>query len=332
MRRAALATLLGAAVALAMAAPALADDPLPQPAPQPEPTPAPAPAPAPKTGRLRLEIQKGVAAHGRKYFLTGGTVTVVGHVRPYVAGQSLRIRISTPHRKPTVIHAKVRRGKGEGVFHVRFRTRRTVTYAIYARHDRTDQQALFGAKASAAAVAPGTRMAVVLLKQGMRALGYPAGNGPAVTGKLGRELLAFRKVNGMQRVYTASRQIYAMVFAGRGAFKLRYPNEDKHVEADLSRQVVVLASGGRPVATYPTSSGKPSTPTVLGHFHFYMKAPGTNAKGMFMSNYFVRGYAIHGYPEVPVYNASHGCLRIPNADAVEVFNQISLGESIWVYP
>jgi lipoprotein-anchoring transpeptidase ErfK/SrfK len=123
-----------------------------------------------------------------------------------------------------------------------------------------------------------------------------------------------------------------MVFSGRGAFKLRYPKAGKHVEADLSRQVVVLADKGRPVATYPTSSGKPSTPTVLGHFHFYMKAAGTNAKGMFMSNYFTRGYAIHGYPDIPTYNASHGCLRIPNADAVSVFNWISVGDSIWVYP
>jgi lipoprotein-anchoring transpeptidase ErfK/SrfK len=52
---------------------------------------------------------------------------------------------------------------------------------------------------------------------------------------------------------------------------------------------------------------------------------------MYMSNYFIRGYAIHGYPDVPTYNASHGCLRIPNADAVAVFNQIDIGESIWVY-
>ncbi|MFL6113485.1 MAG: L,D-transpeptidase, partial [Catenulispora sp.] len=90
----------------------------------------------------------------------------------------------------------------------------------------------------------------------------------------------------------------------------------------------MLAEKGRPFWVIPTSSGKPSTPTVLGHYHFYSKAPGTNAKGMFMSNYFVRGYAIHGYPDVPTYNASHGCLRIPNADAVSVFSQIDLGESI----
>jgi lipoprotein-anchoring transpeptidase ErfK/SrfK len=331
MHRAALVTTLGAAMAFA-AAPALADGPPPSPVPPPQPTPQPAPAPAPKSGRLRLEVEGGLTARGRQYVLTGDNVTVTGHVRPYLAGQTVRVRISTPGRKPTLVHTKIRKGAGEGIFHVRFKTRRAVTYAIYARHDATPEQALFAAKAGAAAVSPGKGMAVVLLKQGMRALGYPAGNGPAITSKFGRELLAFRKVNNMARVYTASREIYTMVFAGRGAFRLRYPNAGKHVEADLSRQVVVLADNGRPVGVYPTSSGKPSTPTVLGHYHFYSKAPGTNAKGMFMSNYFVRGYAIHGYPEVPTYNASHGCLRIWNADAVAVFNQIDLGESIWVYP
>ena len=43
----------------------------------------------------------------------------------------------------------------------------------------------------------------------------------------------------------------------------------------------------------------------------HARTPGTNAKGMVDSNYFIRGYAIHGYADVPVYNASHGCLRDP---------------------
>jgi hypothetical protein len=270
----------------------------------------------------------GIAARGREYVLTGDRIAVVGHVSPAAAGQRIRVRISTQHRKPTVIRTRIRGGR----FTVHFRTRRAVTYTIYARHDATPEQALFAAKAGATAVSPGSRMAIALLKQGMRALGYPAGNGPYTTGKLGRALLAFRKVNGMTRTYDASRTIYQMVFAGRGAFKLRYPDAGKHVEADLSRQVIVLADRGKPVWVEATSSGKPSTPTVLGHYHFYSKAPGTNAKGMYMSNYFIRGYAIHGYPDVPTYNASHGCLRISNADAVAVFNQIDLGESIWVYP
>jgi lipoprotein-anchoring transpeptidase ErfK/SrfK len=326
MRRAALGTLLGAAVALTGSVSASAQDPIPQPAPPP---PAPAPAPAPAAGTLKLEVPSNVVLHGRPYLLKGDNATLIGHVKPFVVGQIVRVRVSTPHRKPTVIRAKVRKG---GTFKVRFRTRRTVKYTIYARHEATPEQQFFAAKGAVGVIAPGQGVAVGLLKQGLRALGYPAGNGPSVNDKLGRSVLAFRKTNGLARIYTADRHIYEMVFAGRGAFKLRFPKAGKHVEADLSRQVLVLADNGKPLATYPTSSGKPSTPTVLGHYRFYTKAAGTNAKGMYMSNYFVRGYAIHGYPEVPIYNASHGCLRVPNADAVSIFNWIRVGDPIWVYP
>ena len=52
---------------------------------------------------------------------------------------------------------------------------------------------------------------------------------------------------------------------------------------------------------------------------------------MLDSNYFIRGYAIHGYPEVPNYAASHGCLRIPNANAAFVFGWIGVGDRIDVY-
>jgi lipoprotein-anchoring transpeptidase ErfK/SrfK len=323
MRRAALGFLLGAALALTGSVTAFADGPVPQ------PQPAPAPAPAPQPGSMQLVVTSPLSIHGRAYVLAGKTVTVAGRVKPAVVGQVIRVRISTAHRKPTVVRTKVAKG---GSFQVRFRTRRAVTYTVYARHDATPQQALFAAKSVVRVVAAGHGMAVVLLKQGLRALGYPAGNGPAVTSKLGRAVLAFRKANNLARVSVADRNVYEMVFAGRGAFRLRYPKAGKHVEADLSRQVIVLADNGRPVATYPTSSGAPGTPTILGHFHFYLKAPGTNAKGMYMSNYFIRGYAIHGYPTVPTYNASHGCLRVSNADAVSIFNWISLGDDIFVYP
>src|SRR4051795_8131728 len=104
MRRAALSTILGAAAAAAIAVPAFADGP------------PPAPPPVPQPGRIRLELIGGLAAHGRQYVLTGDNVTVVGHVKPYVAGQTARVRISTPHRKATVVHAAIRKGKGEGTF------------------------------------------------------------------------------------------------------------------------------------------------------------------------------------------------------------------------
>ena len=80
------------------------------------------------------------------------------------------------------------------------------------------------------------------------------------------------------------------------------------------------------------SSGAPSTPTVVGSFKVYLKMPGTNAKGMVHSAYFIRGYATHGYASVPTYPASHGCLRVPIPDAKRLFNWIKIGTPVDVYP
>ena len=92
-----------------------------------------------------------------------------------------------------------------------------------------------------------------------------------------------------------------------------------------------IESGGRVHAIYEMSSGKPSTPTVIGHFFVYSKTPGVNEKGMVDSNYFISGYAIHGYPEVPIYAASHGCLRVPIPNAPAIFAWVRVGIAVDVY-
>ena len=144
---------------------------------------------------------------------------------------------------------------------------------------------------------------------------------------------AFQKVTGKPRTGVADRAVFATLRHGGGGFPIRYPRDGRHVEANLGKQVLALINpGGRVVRIYTTSSGKPSTPTVLGRFRVYQKSPGTNSEGMFMSNYFIRGYAIHGYPDVPVFAASHGCLRVPNSDAVAIFSWIRLGTIVDVYP
>ena len=52
---------------------------------------------------------------------------------------------------------------------------------------------------------------------------------------------------------------------------------------------------------------------------------------MYFSNYFIGGYAIHGYDPVPDYAASHGCIRIPIPSAKTVYGWVSLGDTIYVY-
>jgi lipoprotein-anchoring transpeptidase ErfK/SrfK len=136
----------------------------------------------------------------------------------------------------------------------------------------------------------------------------------------------------MARTNVADTSLFKALLAGKGTFRVRHPEHGKHVEADLSRQVIALIQGGKVQRIYPASSGKPSTPTIQGSFRVYSKSPGFNAKGMYYSDYFIRGFAIHGYADVPVFAASHGCLRIPIPDAISVFRWIKIGDIVDVYP
>jgi hypothetical protein len=173
--------------------------------------------------------------------------------------------------------------------------------------------------------------AVRALQSRLSQLGYLIRVSGRFDGTTARAVLAFRKVNRYARTMNASSAVFKKLAAGGGGFKLRYPNAGKHVEFDWSRQVLVLARGGKPDKILHASSGKPSTPTVFGKFHFYSKTPGFNAHGMYYSNYFVGGYAIHGYESVPAYAASHGCIRIPIPSATSVYRWVSLGDTIYVY-
>jgi len=118
---------------------------------------------------------------------------------------------------------------------------------------------------------------------------------------------------------------------GQGAFRVRFPNHGRHAEGNLSLQLLALIDGSHVDAIYPISSGKPSTPTILGDFHVYSKVAGYLPDGMFDSNFFIRGYAIHGYTPAPDYPASHGCMRLPIADASSVYAWLEIGDWVDTY-
>jgi lipoprotein-anchoring transpeptidase ErfK/SrfK len=135
----------------------------------------------------------------------------------------------------------------------------------------------------------------------------------------------------MARTNVAGEEVFRRLARGEGRFRVRFPSHRRHIEADISRQVLALIDGRRVLRIYPTSTGAPATPTILGTYRVYMKSYGTNAKGMVHSSYFIRGYAIHGYASVPIYNASHGCLRVPIPEADYIFDWVRLGTIVDTY-
>ena len=46
---------------------------------------------------------------------------------------------------------------------------------------------------------------------------------------------------------------------------------------------------------------------------------------------FYRNFAMHGYPEVPPYPASHGCVREPVWVADWTYRHSFVGETVYIY-
>jgi hypothetical protein len=260
-------------------------------------------------------------------------------VRPYVAGQVVVVELSRHRKRLKAVAAPLTPGPGgTGVAVVPVGGRSAGPILVRAGHFPTPQLGTLVAKpvrvhvrrAQARLGAHGP--VVQMLQRSLRSLGYVVGARGRFDDRTGRAVLAFRKVVGMARTEEADRSVFRALGRGKGRFGVRFPRHGRHVEADLSRQVLALVDGGKVQRILPTSSGKPSTPTILGQYRVYSKTPGTNAKGMLDSNYFIRGYAIHGYPSVPIFAASHGCLRIPNPEAAYVFRWLRIGDRVDVYP
>jgi len=325
-------------LAPALAAGALLAAPLPAGAAEGQPGPGQEAPKAKPAGppEARLTVAVGGLRKGRATILQ--KVPVRGTLNPFVPGQRVTVTFYRDGRRLRSRTVAVRKGPGGGgVFRAALVVSEDGRYAVAAKHAATPELGAASTKRSKWRVRfPGLRRGqcgkvVVGFKRALRKMGYIANSGRCFGGKTARGVLAYRKVNGMDRNMRAGSSLVKAVFNGKGGYRVRYPGAGDHLEAPLSKQVLVFAKGRRPYAIYPISSGKPSTPTVTGHFRMIRTEPGLNSHGMYYSWYFYRGYAVHGYASVPDYPASHGCLRTFMADQPEVYNRIFYGQRIFIW-
>jgi peptidoglycan hydrolase-like protein with peptidoglycan-binding domain len=301
------------------------------------PAPTTAPTPAPAAGQVKLELQR--AGGSPPFALVGGRIVVRGIVTPYVAGQTVKVSFYLDGRKVGVRTVSVLAGRGGvGQFRLGFSSRQAGLLKARVAHYATPQQGAFSGRA------PDVRFvntnlglgvqgqSVRLLQSELNVLRYAVPLTGVLDEGTGRALIAYRKMTGLERIPYAGRMVFELLKRRAGSFHVRYPGDGRHVEANLTKQVLAeIEPGGRVKTIYTMSSGKPSTPTVIGRFHVYEKTPGENSEGMVDSNYFIRGYAIHGYAEVPTYAASHGCLRVPIPDAPAIYSWVQTGTPVDVY-
>jgi hypothetical protein len=265
------------------------------------------------------------------------TVPVRGTLSPFVPGQRVEVTFYLDGHRLLNRQVAVTKAGGRGVFHSSVIVRANGKYAVSAHHAANsklgaDSTVRKSWRVSFPGLHPGECDKVAKgFRKALGKMGYASGGGSCFNGRLGREVLAYRKVNGMDRSEKAGPGLVKKVFSGRGGYHVRYPKAGEHAEVSLDKQILVLAKGDRPFAIYPVSTGKPSTPTITGHYSFYRREPGYNSHGMYYSFYWHNGYAVHGYAEVPDYAASHGCVRTFIADQPRIYEQLHYGESIFVF-
>jgi len=267
-----------------------------------------------------------------------GQAKVTGTLAPYVAGETVVVYWYRNGQEVAHHPVDVHEGKKAGSFHDEIGIGDGGKWAVQAYHEANDLQAGAYSKRQEfsvryPALGRGKHGKVVrLFKRGLRDLGYDAGGGANYDNRTSREVLAYRKVNNLPHNFRAGPGIVRDVLAGKGGYHVKHPGAGNHAEVPLSKQVLVLARGDKPYAIFPVSTGKPSTPTVTGHFQFYLQQPGYNSEGMYYSFYFHGGYAVHGYASVPpTYPASHGCVRTYIADQPRIYDQLRFGEDIFIF-
>ncbi|HEY3834142.1 MAG TPA: L,D-transpeptidase family protein [Acidimicrobiia bacterium] len=114
------------------------------------------------------------------------------------------------------------------------------------------------------------------------------------------------------------------------------------VEIDLNKQVLVVWQNYqiRLITTVSTGGGYyfcggddgcqyAVTPAGTFHFTSFVKGWKKSKLGeLWNPYYFNGGIAVHGYPEVPPYPASHGCTRIPMFIANYFYTLVNRGEEV----
>lgn len=157
-------------------------------------------------------------------------------------------------------------------------------------------------------------------------------------------VIAFQKVEGLSRSGIVDAATSArLATASTPAPKFASPAD--HLEVDIPRQVVFVVRGGAVSAILPTSTGtnknftadgrtRPAI-TPNGRFTVTRKINGMRISPLgelYKPSYFNGGIAFHGSGSVPIFPASHGCVRLPMGFADWFFNEASpIGQVVFVY-
>ena len=259
--------------------------------------------------------------------------TVRGRVRPAVSGAKALVTLSLGGTAVETVPARL--GPG-GAFSADFAVEHPGTYR--ARATFSDADHLAGGAVSVARRTPlpslhegSSAVFVELLERRLVELHYRLeGLDRRYDSRTGDAVVAFRKVQGMRRVFTVDAATWRAL-ADPVVPTARSRDDGFHIEVNQTRQVLYTVQDGEITNILHISSGKPSTPTHDGNFRVARKIAGFSPNHLYYPSYFDGNRALHGWTEVPTYAASHGCVRIPYWNAKFIYGVAKIGTPVIVY-
>ena len=151
---------------------------------------------------------------------------------------------------------------------------------------------------------------------------------------LSQALLAFQGWEGLYRTGTITGETQISARPRRPAASPDHASTGKHVEIHRDRGVLLAFEDGELFRAVHTSTGAGGG-TPYGTFRVYRKETMSwsvpFSVWMPYASYFTGGIAMHQYPDVPSYPASHGCVRLPAGDAQRVYLWASIGTPVRVF-
>jgi L,D-transpeptidase catalytic domain/Sporulation and spore germination/Putative peptidoglycan binding domain len=146
-------------------------------------------------------------------------------------------------------------------------------------------------------------------------------------------LIAFQGWNGLSRTGTVTGETQVALF--RSSVPKPFTHRSgRRVEIHRDRGVMLLVEGSVVRRAVHTSTGAYGA-TPAGTFRVYRKERLSwsvpFSVWMPYASYFVGGIAMHEYPYVPEYPASHGCVRLPAGEAERVYRFADYGTPVHVF-
>jgi lipoprotein-anchoring transpeptidase ErfK/SrfK len=121
----------------------------------------------------------------------------------------------------------------------------------------------------------------------------------------------------------------------------------RRIVISIADRKLAVMEAGRVLRVFPTAVGAPKSPSPAGAYKIVVRIPDptwygkgrivppgkSNPLGTRWLGLSVKGYGIHGTnnPASIGHNASHGCIRMRNRDVEQLFDMVSVGDSVDLY-